>query len=63
MGGSGRYSVSLIKGTEVSKFRVKNPVLNTSFPSGIYRLILVEISGGGSIADSRLQRIFFNFLF
>ena len=40
----------------VSKFRVKELVLDTFLLSNIYKLILVGIGGGDSIADSKLRR-------
>ena len=49
--------VSFFIGILVSKFRVKEPVLNIFLLSSTYRLILVEIGRGDSIADSRLRRI------
>ena len=36
----------------VSEFGAKEPVLNIFLPLNIYRLILVEINKGNSMADS-----------
>ena len=44
-------------GALVSKFRVKELVLDTSPLSSTYRLILVGTGRGDSIADGRLRRI------
>jgi len=49
----GRYLVSLTGRAAVGEFGVKESVLDTFFPSGTCRLILVEISGG----DSELRQI------
>ena len=54
MGEIKRYLVNLIKKVVVNKFRVKEPVLDTFLPLGIYKLILVGIGGGSSIADGGL---------
>ena len=58
MVGLGRYLVSFFIGAIVSKFRVKELVLDTFPLSSTFRLILVGIGGGVgrgvSIADGRL---------
>ena len=54
MGELKRYSVNLIKKVGVSEFRVKKLVLDISFLSSIYRLILVGINRGSSVVDSGL---------
>jgi hypothetical protein len=46
--------VSFFIGVIVSKFGVKELVLDTFSLSSTYRLILVEMGGGVSIVDSRL---------
>ena len=46
--------VSFFIGTLVSKFRVKELVLDTFPLSSTYRLILVGIGRGDSIVDGRL---------
>ena len=53
MGGLERHLVSFFIEALVSKFRVKEPVLDAFFLPSIYRLILVGISRGNGIADSR----------
>jgi hypothetical protein len=70
VGGLGKYSVSLTKKAVVSKFRVKEPVLNIYFLFSTYRLILVKAGGGNSVIgrdnsviDSGLQRISLIFFF
>ena len=57
MGGLGRYLVSFFIGIIVSKFRVKKLALDIFPLSSTFRLILVGIGRGVSIADSRLQQI------
>jgi hypothetical protein len=54
VGGLGRYLVSFFIGVIVSKFRVKELVLDTFPLSSTFRLILVGIGRGVSIVDSRL---------
>ena len=54
MGGLRRRLVSFFIGVIVSKFRVKELVLNTFPPSSTFRLILVGTGRGVSIADGRL---------
>ena len=54
MGGLRRYLVSFFIGAIVSKFRVKELVLDTFPLSSTFRLILVGIGRGISIADGRL---------
>ena len=49
--------VSFFIGILVSKFRVKELVLNVFPLSSTYRLILVGTGGGDSIADGGLRRI------
>ena len=49
--------VSFFIGTLVSKFRVKELVLDMFPPSSTYRSTLVGIGGGDGIADGGLQRI------
>ena len=46
--------VSFFIGVIVSKFRVKELVLDTFSPSSTYRLTLVGIGGGVSIVDGGL---------
>jgi hypothetical protein len=46
--------VSFFIGAIVSKFRVKELVLDTFSPSSTYRLILVGMGRGVSIVDGRL---------
>ena len=46
--------VSFFTGVIVGKFRVKELVLNMFSLSSTYRLTLVGIGGGVSIADGRL---------
>ena len=45
--------VNFFTGVLVSKFGVKEPVLDAFFPFSVYRLILVGISRGNGIADGR----------
>jgi hypothetical protein len=40
-----------VKETLVSKFRIKEPVLNAFFLPSIYRLILVGVNRGNDVAD------------
>ena len=59
MGGLGRRLVSffigaLVSKSRVSKFRVKELVLDTFPLSSTYRLILVGMGKGNSIVDGRL---------
>jgi hypothetical protein len=54
VGGLGRYLVSFFIGVIVSKFRVKELVLDMFSLSSTYRLILVGIGGGVSVVDGRL---------
>jgi hypothetical protein len=54
VGGLGRYLVSFFIGVIVSKFRVKELVLDTFSLSSTCGLILIGIGRGVSIADSRL---------
>jgi len=49
--------VSFFIGILVSKFRVKELVLDIFLLSSTYRLILVGIGRGDSIVDGRLRRI------
>ena len=49
--------VSFFIGVIVGEFRVKELVLDTFPLSSTFRLILVGMGRGVSIADSRLQRI------
>ena len=48
----------MARGVVVSKFRVKEPVLDTFFLPSIYRLILVGANRGNSVANGRFWRIF-----
>ena len=57
MGGLRRYLVSFFIGALISKFGVKEPVLDAFFLPSVYRLILVRISKGNSIVDSGFRRI------
>jgi len=41
----------------VSEFRVKELVLDIFFPFSVYRLILVKVSRGNSIANGGFRRI------
>ena len=54
MRGLGRRSVSFFMGVIVSKFRVKELVLDTFSLSSTYRLTLVGTGGGVSIVDGGL---------
>jgi hypothetical protein len=54
VGELGRYLVSFFIGVIVSKFRVKELVLDTFPLSSTFRLILIEIGRGVSIVDSGL---------
>jgi hypothetical protein len=54
VGGSRRHLVSFFIVILVSKFRVKELVLDIFLLSSTYRLILVGIGRGDSIADSGL---------
>jgi hypothetical protein len=54
VGELGRRLVSFFIGVIVSKFRVKELVLDTFSLSNTYRLILVEMGRGVGIVDSRL---------
>ena len=51
MGGLGRCLVSFFIGALVSKFGVKEPVLDAFFPPSVYRLILVKIGWGDGVVD------------
>jgi len=53
VGGLGRYLVNFFLRALVSKFRVKELVLDTFSLPSIYRLILVAVSRGNSRADGR----------
>ena len=53
MGGLGRRLVNFFLRVLVSEFRVKELVLDTFFLPSIYRLILVGVSRGDGVADSR----------
>ena len=44
-------------GALIGEFGVKEPVLNTFFPLGIYRLILVGASRGNSMADGGFRQV------
>jgi len=57
VGELGRYLVSFFIGALISKFGVKELVLDTSPLSGTYRLILVETGGGDSIVNGGLRQI------
>ena len=46
--------VNFFIGALIGGFRVKELVLDTFFPTSVYRLILVGISRGNSVVDSRL---------
>ena len=46
--------VSFFAGVIVSKFGVKEPVLDTFPPSSTFRLTLVGTGGGVGVADGRL---------
>jgi hypothetical protein len=54
VGGLRRHLVSFFIGAIVGKFRVKELVLDTFSLSSTYRLTLVGIGKGVSIADSGL---------
>ena len=54
MGELGRYLVSFFIGVIVSKFRIKELVLDIFPLSSTFRLILVGIGRGVSIVDGRL---------
>ena len=53
MGGLGRHLVSFFVIALVSKFRVKEPVLDIFILSSVYGLILVGTDKGDNVADSR----------
>jgi len=53
-GGLGRYLDNFFLGALTGEFGVKELVLDTFFLSGVYRLMLVGIGRGDSIADSGL---------
>jgi hypothetical protein len=53
VGGLGRYLVNFSIGVIVSEFRIKELVLNIFSLPSVYRLILVGVSRGNSIADGR----------
>ena len=55
--------VSFFKGALISKFGAKELVLDAFFPPSVYRLILLEVSRGNSIADSGFWRISLIFFF
>ena len=57
-GKSERHSVNLIKESAVSKFRVKELVLNIFFLSSTCGLILVKTGGGDGVINGKLQQIF-----
>ena len=47
--------VSFFIGALISEFRVNEPVIDTLFLPNIYKLILIGIGRGGSIADGRFR--------
>ena len=51
MGGLGRRLVNFFIEVLVSKFRVKEPVLDAFFLPSVYRLIPMGVSKGNSVAD------------
>jgi hypothetical protein len=57
VGGLGRHLVNFFIGVIVSEFRVKKPVLDIFSLPSVYRLILVGVSRGNSIADGGFWRI------
>jgi hypothetical protein len=54
VGGLGRHLVSFFIGALISKFRVKELVLDALSLPNVYRFIPVGIDRGGSMVDSRL---------